>query len=73
MPKTPKRKKAPKAKAQRTKKKVPTIHIKIGDTKGTAQDFEQAITAKLETEPTNLFRDNRTIKIVIEKFGGRPE
>lgn len=73
MPKTPKKKKAPKTKAQGAKKKIPTIHIEIGDTKGTALDFEQAIAAKLETEPTNLFRDNRTIKIVIEKFGGRPE
>jgi hypothetical protein len=68
MPKTPKKKKTPKTKAQAAKKKATTIHIKIADTKITAHDIEKAIAEKLGTEPTNFFRDNRRIIIIVEQF-----
>jgi hypothetical protein len=64
---------APKTKAQRAKAGGRSIRIPISASKATTQDVEKAIADKLATQPTNLFRDNRKIIIVIEKFGGRSE
>jgi hypothetical protein len=67
------KKKAPKTKAQWAKAGGRTIRIPISASKATTQDVEKAIADKLATQATDLFRDSRTIIIVIEKFGGRPE
>jgi hypothetical protein len=72
MTKNPK-KKSPETKPHRAKAGGPTIRIPISASEATAQNVEKAIADKLATKPTNFFRDNRKIIIVIEKFGGRPE
>lgn len=72
MTKNPK-KKSPGTKTHRATAGAPTIRIPISASKATTQNVEKAIADKLATKSTNLFRDNRKVIIVIEKFGGRPE
>jgi hypothetical protein len=68
MTKNPK-KKAPKKKPRRAKARGPrTLRIRISESETTRQDIERAIKKKLATQPTDLFRSNDTLIIVVEEF-----
>jgi hypothetical protein len=66
------KKKAPKKKRRRARGGgLTALRIPISESKATSRDVELAIKKKLATEPTDLFRRNDTVIIVVEQFGGR--
>ncbi len=68
------KKKAPKKKSHRARARgAQTLRISISESHATTQDVEKAISEKLATQPTDLFRSSEKLIIVVEKFGGRPD
>lgn len=66
------KKKAPKKKPRRAKGGgLRALRVPISESETTSRDVELAIKKKLATQPTDLFRRNDTVVIVVEQFGGR--
>lgn len=62
------KKKTPNKKSRRARAEEPLkIRIPIRESKATTPDVELAITAKLATQPTDLFKQNDKVIIVLER------
>lgn len=67
MTKNPKKKAFKKEPRRATARGERTLRIRISEC-STREDVERAIKEKLATQPTDLFKNNDTLIIVIEEF-----